>query len=95
MNNNIKVILDNYEISKEQYEKIYEYLKCMNNVYHTMEDLSQYDYESYVAQLIGNKHSHYPAEDIAIELYKMGEFKELIKNVIYKDNIKVLSELKK
>ena len=95
MNKNTKEILDNYGISKEQYDIISKYLKCMDTDYHKGNKLSQYDYESFVRQLIGDKYSHYPAEHIAIELYKSGEFQELIKNVIYKDNIKVLSELDK
>ena len=82
MDDNIKAILDNYEISEEQYWKIYEYLKSMDAVYHDTNELSRYNYESYVTKVIGNKYSHYPAEDLAVELYRLGEFQDLIKNII-------------
>lgn len=95
MNSRIKKVLDNFEINEEQYNRIYDYLKCLNFDYNDGKDLSHYSFEGYVCQIIGDKYSHYPAERIAIEIYKTGEFQELIKNVIYKENIKVLSELNK
>ena len=91
MNNNIKAILDNYEMFEDDYKKIYEYLKCMDIAYHKNDDLSKFDYENYIEQF--SRFGHYAAEDIAIELYNQGKSQELIKNIIYKD-IKVLSALK-
>lgn len=93
MNNEMKAILDNFDITNEEYNKILSFLENMDYDYHNNKDISKYDYESYVSSIIGDQNSHYPAEQIAIELYKMGEYKELIKNEIYKHNTKVLSEL--
>lgn len=88
MNGEIEKVLENYEISKEEYHKIYEYLKKMECSYIDGDDMKGYDYEAYVTEIIGQRFSHYPAVAIAIELYRLGEFKEIIENIIYKDKSK-------
>lgn len=95
MNREIESVLDNYEISKEEYYKIYEYLKKMESSYIDGDGMTEYNYEAYVSEIVGPRFAHYSAEAIAIELYRLGEFKEIINNEIYKGNKKVLSELRK
>lgn len=72
MHYTLQEVLDNYEISEENYKEIYRYLSNLELDYHNGQDLSEYSsnsYEIFVAQVIGDKYNHYMAEDIAVELY--------------------------